>query len=202
MSERRTFEERVSGALDALYDGAELLCGEARRAEALVVSVIVEAARVPVPRPPDDPGEFRKWILARLVRHYLDYADSTASPESPATPLAPGVERASPPEEPPETRALVEDLARWDAAAPERLGALIRGSIAGLPLRERAALWLVNVMDFRYTEAADALGVRLGHLRQVLYRARRELQLRVAVALREDRTTLGRGGTESRRDAR
>lgn len=178
MSEGETFEERVSADLDALYDGAALLTGEPARAEALIVSVVVEAARAT--NPPEDPEEFRKWILGRLVRHHLAYVDAIRTGEESAASSADGEPGSSPAA----SETLVDDLARWEAAAPDRLNDLIRRAIGGLPLRERAALWLVNVIDFRYTEAAAALDVRLSRLRELLYRARHELQLRMAVALR------------------
>lgn len=182
MRDRETFEEKVSEALDALYDGADLLTGEPARAEALVIGVVVEAARAAHP-PPLEPEDFRTWILGRLVRHYLDYIDASGDAEPRPAASVPDP-AAAPARE--ETGALVEGLNRLDASAPGRLGELIRGAMGELPVRERAAMWLVDVMEFGYADAARSLGIRLRVLRETLYRARRDLQLRLGAALREE----------------
>lgn len=182
MTGRETFEDKVGAALDALYDGADLLTGEARRAESLVLSVVVEAARAyPASGATRD---FRQWILSRLVRHYLDYANSAGHAEARAVSEGPVGEEGGIGDSA-ERAGLVEELTRLDEAAPDRLRDLIRRSMRRLPLRERSALWLVNVMDFGYGETARALGVSPSEVRDLLYRARRDLQVRLALALRE-----------------
>lgn len=177
MSASAAFEEKMSSALDALYDGAELLTEGPSRAEALVLAVVVEAAREPAP--PEDPEEFRRWILARMIRHYLGYAkasgaDGSGETEPDGAGRPDGRDRS----------ALAERLDRLERTAPERLAEAIRRSMRALPLRERVALWLVNVMGFPYAEAAAALEAALGELRELLYRARAEMRLRLAIELR------------------
>ncbi|MFQ5679627.1 MAG: RNA polymerase sigma factor [Gemmatimonadota bacterium] len=190
---QETFEERVSGSLDALFDGATLLVGQPDRAEALVVSVVVEAART-YPRPE---GEgFRKWILGRLIRHYVRYVEAAHDGEERKA------RQAGSGSEPVANRdttldALLLSLAELDRAGPEQLGEIVRGCMGELPVRERAALWLVNVMQFSYAEAARVLGMRLGLLRETLYRARKDLQGRLAVALQRELSDPGRLGRAS-----
>lgn len=179
MSDDAAFEERVSAVLDALYDGAELLADSAPRAESLVIAVVVEAAREPTW--PEAPQAFRSWILARLVRHYLGYAAATKGSEGRAEGEVRPTAGAS------ESRgavAMADLVERLDREEPERLTETIRRCMRELPLRERAALWLVNVMEFPYAEAAAALGIRFGELRDLLYRARGEMRFRIALELR------------------
>ena len=170
-----TFEEKLSGELDALYDGALLLAPHAERAEAFVVDVVRSAAGRPSPEAP----AFRPWILRRLVRHVLDELEEVPPEESPAPPAAgEGIEVS-------ELDHLLRDLARLEAAEGARLGDLLRACMRELPLRDRAALWLVTVMGLDYGEAGAALRTGREEVRDRLYRARRELQGRVALALRE-----------------
>lgn len=189
MSDEVAFEERVSAVLDALYDGAELLAEGTSRAEALVIAVVVEAAREPTW--PEAPEAFRSWILARLVQHYLDYATafegSDGRPDGDAVPTA---DRS----EDPGAIAMADLVERLDREEPERLTETIRRCMRELPVRERAALWLVNVMEFPYAEAAAALEVRFRELRDLLYRARGEMRFRLALALRP---RSGSGGAAS-----
>lgn len=197
MDARETFEDRVSRTLDVLFDGASLLTREPRRAEDLVVSVVVDAARRYTGL--REQREFRKWIVGRLVKQYLEFAgaadterleeagpDEAADVRVPATRAAAGEGHD----------ALFARLSFLDRRDPEKLDRIIRESMEELPLVERAAVWLVGALDFSYGEAAAILGVPVRELRGTLFRARRELQARVSVALQGETPGGRRTGRE------
>lgn len=191
MASEGTFEERIGDSLDALFDGAELLTRESLRAEKLVLSVVVEAARSH-PRGPGEAVDFRKWILGRMVRQYVEYAEGDVLGEAEEDRASGEGSASVAPEEVPEGEAgsavesLLTNLSTLDRSAPDRLGVLIRSAMRELRLYDRAALWLVNVMDFSYAEAARSLGIGPAALRRTLRRARKELQLRLAGALQAE----------------
>ncbi len=191
MAAHETFEEKVGQALDALFDGATLLTGNLERAEALVVSVVVDAARR---RERQLDGErFRRWIVGRMVRSYIEYREeqpersAVIEPAQRATPDGDPAawERPGPELDETGVEGLLRNLEALSVSA-ERLGRVIRAQMMRLGTEERVALWLVNVLGFGYSEAAAALEIGRPELRQRLYRGRRELQARLAVALRED----------------
>lgn len=182
-------------ALDALLDGALLLVGEPEKAEALVLTVVSEAARRP--EAPEEDDDFRRWICGRLVRQYLTYARDAHGKVEPS--VFGGPDRVRPSGEdapsgmislvPFDETAMDDLLGRLDAldrGAPDRLGELIRHEMLGLPLATRATLWLVDVLGASWAEAARALEVPLASLRARLYAGRREMQARLAVALRRE----------------
>ncbi|MFQ5690518.1 MAG: RNA polymerase sigma factor [Gemmatimonadota bacterium] len=189
-----TFEEKVSQALDALFDGATLLAGDERRAEELVVSIVVHASRRWSAVGDAEAGGFLKWIVGRLVRQYLEYAeerDKGRDGDGEATRHErPGFEAVAPVERAGLGEATVDGLLpRLEAledSSPDELGRLIRRCMRELPGEERAAMWLVDVMEFSYAEAARALKVDRRNLRERLFRARRELQARVAIGLQRE----------------
>jgi DNA-directed RNA polymerase specialized sigma24 family protein len=80
---------------------------------------------------------------------------------------------------------LLHNMASLDDAAPDRLGRLVRRAMEALPVHLRAALWLVDVMEFTYAEAARAADLSPRELRDWLYSARRELQARLVMSLRD-----------------
>lgn len=187
-----TFEEQVSGSIDAMFDGAKLMTGDAARAEALVVASVVDAARRYRREPPEH--DFHRWILTRLVRQYARYVDRRA--DSGEDEREGGAGRSTLPlfarvcEDRPVGESDVESLMAWMVHAkgrsPDRLSAMVRREMANLPLTERVALWLVNVVGFDYRGAAATLEMGVADLRQVLLHARRELQARLAVSLQRD----------------
>lgn len=188
---QEAFEERVGRVLDDLYDGARLLTADDTRAQALVVSVCVEAAR----RYPAGlgSGSFRNWMLGRFVRHYMHYLSQspTEDPEVLSRETPDELSQQSPRAVPDESgvEALLAGLESLDEEAPGELARLIRSSVRNLPLQERIALWLVNIRSLTYQEAANALDIGVAELRRYLYRARRRLQIQLGVALQ--------GATES-----
>ncbi|MFQ5889481.1 MAG: RNA polymerase sigma factor [Gemmatimonadota bacterium] len=176
-----TYEECISGVLDALYDGAVLLTGSADRAEALALDVVVRGASAfrRGPRPSD----FRAWILTRMVRQYLDFMRERHAPvevlmswsleEGPAGEMEPGGRSA----------AGWEAASRLESADPERFGELVRQALVELPLEQRAATWLVGSVGVGYAEAAEAIGVGRSELRQLLFEGRRALHRSMERAL-------------------
>lgn len=181
MEERETFEELVGPTLDALFDGARLLTGDPARAEDLVVSVVMDAWRRYGRL--DRPADFRGWIVGRLVGRYLDHADGGSAEEA-RTEAGTASPASSPGPAEPTLETLVMDLAVLERSAPRRLGEIIRRSIRALPMRERLSVWLVDVMDFSYLEAARAMGLASGEFRRILFGARRELQRSVGTDAR------------------
>jgi len=182
----------VSGSIDAMFDGARLMTGDAARGEALVVASVVEASRRYRREPPEE--NFDRWILTRLIRQYARHADRFADPhevvgeEDGARP--PFVVSVTLPDDRPVAESDVQSLmARMLDAhdhEPDRLSAMVRAEMAYLPLTERVALWLVSVVGFDYRTAAATLEMGVADLRQVLLHARRELQARLAVSLQRE----------------
>ncbi|MFQ5746923.1 MAG: sigma factor-like helix-turn-helix DNA-binding protein [Gemmatimonadota bacterium] len=164
---KRTYEERIGDAVDALYDGALLLTGSRERAEALVLDVVVEGARAY--QGGVRPTNMEKWIVARLFRQAIEYERENGGPDDATV----AVEAAD---------AVLPDLTGQD---PSRLDRIFRAALLELPLLRRAAVWLVGAMGFSYAEGAGALGIERGEFQALLYRARSEMQARLAVALRD-----------------
>jgi RNA polymerase sigma-70 factor (ECF subfamily) len=89
---------------------------------------------------------------------------------------------------PPETLELPETAASDDdvAGRVQRREDLARG-MARLSPRERDLLWLAYAQGSSHREIADVLGLRIGSVKQLLFRARRRLAglLRGAGAARQ-----------------
>lgn len=182
MDDRVTFEEKVGGALDALFTGALVLTRDPARAEALVVGVVAEAFQSRA----RGSGEFRHWIVGRMVSRYVEHASERATPdrapeagrdEEGGRSVAEGAGL--------DLENLVVELESLETRDPDRLASLIRAGLRGLPLLERAAVWLVTVMGFSYEEAGSVLGIDRSDVRGRVLRGRHELQLRLAPALHE-----------------
>lgn len=176
---RRTYEEHVGETLDELYDGALLLTGDERRAEALVVDVVVRGAEAFRSRRPD---EFRPWILTRMCRQFLEFARERG-----------GLDAEPPAGDAIRTGAL-EALAGQLDDDPGAFRPLVREALASLPVDSRAAMWLVAIVGVPYRGAAAALGLDRNGLRQLLWRARCETYARLARSAGEP----GRRGGEGR----
>lgn len=196
MNDSETFEEKVSGSLNALSDGAHLLTGDADGAEALVVNVVVEASRVHGRS--EIEGDFGKWIIGRMVKRYLGYVEEAGDRPAVEPVRAPDAWERSLSRSESDVDALLRGMNALEAGDSDRLGHLIRVAMRQLGLRERAALWLVNVIGFGYTDAAAALELSPIELRDTLLRARRELQARLALALQRELndSSLESGGSD------
>jgi len=185
MAAPRTFEERVGEKLDVLYDGALVMTGSDTRAETLVLDVVVSAARAY--RHGDRAPDFGKWIVGRLVRQWLEYERDRSRRERLHGP-APKERRPAMGQEGGAgtilRRVLGDDTA--GGIGGRRLDALIDKALHELPPERRAAVWLVGTMRFGYGEAAVALGVDRATLRGLLFQGRRELQMRLAILLKEN----------------
>jgi DNA-directed RNA polymerase specialized sigma24 family protein len=133
----QTFEELAGSELDALYQGALFLSGGDRRgAERLLVEAVTLAFQEHVPD--SDIGDARRWLEARLARAFL-----RAVREGPKVLPAETVRRI---QLDPGTFDLLDSDALFDAAAH-------------LPPGPRAALWLVLLRRWGYSEAAEVLGI-------------------------------------------
>jgi DNA-directed RNA polymerase specialized sigma24 family protein len=183
MTPQATFEELVTRELDVLYDGAQLLTGEDARAEALVLSVVVDASRR-YERGVDG-FTFRKWIVSQLVQRYLDHLFEIGELPDPAAQSPIGDRAESPVPDEAQMSHLLNNLASLDDAAPDELGTVVRRAMEALPVHLRAALWLVDMLEFTYAEAANTADLTLRELQDWLYRARRELQARLVLSLRD-----------------
>jgi RNA polymerase sigma-70 factor (ECF subfamily) len=58
----------------------------------------------------------------------------------------------------------------------QELGQLVQRGLETLPSEQRAVVVLVDIQEFRYEEAADALGISLGTVKSRLNRGRRKLR--------------------------
>lgn len=190
MSDLETFEERLGGALDALYEAATLMTGDPARAEQLVIGSVVEASR---DYRREAPGRtFETWLLVRVVRRYVSAvpdADETTSEDDARGEGAPGGEVAS--------RATMQRMSRLlaDSDGSTKLTAWIGEELRSLPLEERVAVWLVSARGLSYAEAAEALGEDRDGIRVLLWRGRRRLQVLVASRLGPEGSRLrSRGG--------
>jgi DNA-directed RNA polymerase specialized sigma24 family protein len=140
----RTFEELTGEGLDTLYQGALFLTGgHPEGAEHLLVEALTLAYRQS--RGAEDPVAVR-WLEAKLVRAFLAGA-SGSDTVAPQTSGAVGL----------------------DSSVLEEIGPEVMFLAAGtLPPMPRAALWLVLVQRWSYTDAADALDITTERLRDLL----------------------------------
>lgn len=166
-------EETVSAVLDTLFDGAVLLAGDPVRAEALVVDATSgacdEYARA------HDSRDFSTWIITRMIHRWFDAHGVNSLP----APADDGYGRGAP-----SLTNIITDLGRLEEQSTGVLEVLVRRAMSELPLGQRAALWLVNVVGFSYADAARAVRSERARLVETLYAARRSLQYLLAAALR------------------
>jgi len=144
-----TFEERISEDLDALYSGAAFLSGgQGGPAQRLLVDAVSAASSEY--KEDGSPGEFTPWMEGVLVRTLL----ASGAPSGGS--VVRGSGRSSAPAQvgPQE----LDNIAWAD---------MVRGA-ASIPARARAALWLVLLRRWRYSDAAAAMGVSLASLRELL----------------------------------
>lgn len=183
----KTFEEKVSSVLNALSDGALLLTGNPTSAETLVVGVVVDSSRT-CSRPVVD-GEFRVWIVRRMVKQYLDPLEEAGGWTEREAPRVPGAVEPLSPAADTDVDAMLRGMTALERADSDRLARLIRRAMEQLGLLERTVLWLVNVMGFSYAQTSAAVGLPPIELRDTLLRARRELQARLVLALQRESTS-------------
>ena len=142
-----SFEQCIDGELDGLYAGALFLTGgHPHSAQDLVVDVVRSAAESDTAdRACTDPDAS---LDRRLVRTFLDPGPPAATgvvPDSGSAPVPPEV----------------------SPSAHEGSAALFRAA-ATIPLRARAALWLVLLQRWSYSDAAEELGIDRSHLTKLL----------------------------------
>ena len=85
-------------------------------------------------------------------------------------------------------RSLTVDPCAWTAAEPmsvegaqRDLSPTLRRALDGLPRAFREVIVMVDVGDFSYRDAADALGVPIGTVMSRLHRARKQLAAAIVV---------------------
>jgi hypothetical protein len=144
-----TFEERISEDLDALYAGAAFLSGnQGGTARRLLVDAVSLASSEY--RGDGDAGAFTRWMEGVLVRTLL--ASHVPKGES-------VVRGSRQPTVPRPVRSYELDAIGWED--------MVRGA-ASVPTQPRAALWLVLLRRWRYSDAAATIGVDLSSLRDLL----------------------------------
>jgi DNA-directed RNA polymerase specialized sigma24 family protein len=144
-----TFEERISEDLDALYSGAAFLSGsQGGGAQRLLVDAVSRASSEY--RLDGDAGAFTPWMEGILVRTLLA-SEALAGGKEVKKRRRPSADRTVGPHE-------LDDIGWAD---------MVRAA-ARIPIRPRAALWLVLLRRWRYSEAAATIGVDLGALRELL----------------------------------
>ena len=164
----RTFEELASQEIDRLYQGALFLkAGEDQAAEDLLLSTLTNSFHAF--RRVEDGTDAAQWLEGRLVQGYLSAIPEAGSDHAieevalPAPSLGEGVK--------------VDPLALYTAA----------GSV---PPQARAALWLVLLRRWKYSEASSLLGIELDALKDLL----RYRHLLVSAVLRGPKERDGTNG--------
>ena len=144
-----TFEERLSEDLDALFSGATFLSGtRGGDAQRLLVEAVSMASSEY--RDDLDRGAFSRWMEGILVRAFLAPGSSGRA----------NVERA-------QRRSSGHRPVRPEELDQIEWADMVRGA-ASIPSRARAALWLVLLRRWRYSEAAATIGIGLDSLRELL----------------------------------
>ncbi|MFQ5537995.1 MAG: hypothetical protein ACE5GJ_11165 [Gemmatimonadota bacterium] len=143
----RTFEEIAGEELDGLYHGSLFLCGgDESRAEELLIAAIRRASASFADAPRRDGAPQRRWLEGLMVDTFL---------------------RSAPAPRPRVLGGRVPGREREAALAEVTPRRLYHGA-GRVPPRARGALWLVLVRRWRYTDVADALGVRPHALQDLL----------------------------------
>ena len=143
----RTFEELASQEIDSLYHGALFLkAGEGQAAEDLLLSTLTGAFHAF--RKVEQGTDVARWLEGRMVQAYLSAVTegdsdgaSVEELEVPYTPLMRTVD--------------VDPFALHKAARR-------------IPPRARAALWLVLLRRWKYSEASRVLETDLNDLKDLL----------------------------------
>lgn len=142
----RTFEERIAEEIDALYQGALFLeAGHRPAAEALVVETARRAFREHGSSHAE--GSLGRWLQGWLVRAFLDTERPTAGGRDAA---------------PVDTGAL--DHAHLQAVSRDRFFEAA-GKVAAT---SRAAIWLVLLARWSYSDTAEMIGVEKEDLGELL----------------------------------
>ena len=143
----RTFEELASQEIDRLYQGALFLkAGESQPAEDLLLKTLTSAFHAF--RTVDEDTDAARWLEGRLVRAFL-----SAIPES-------DVEDAR--------SAGAQIAATASMAVVEVDPFALYEAARAVPPRARAALWLVLLLRWKYSEASQLLETDLHELKGLL----------------------------------
>jgi RNA polymerase sigma-70 factor (ECF subfamily) len=168
------FEAAAAPEFDALYRTARRLARSREGAEDLVQETMLKGFRFFHTWTPGT--NFRAWIFKVL---YTTFAGGRRS----APPVAHGLEEAPEPVAP--VDELLRELERGDpasraAAVLEAVDDRIKTAVDELPEDLRTVFLLATVEDLSYREIADVVGRPLGTVMSRLFRARRQLQDRLA----------------------
>ena len=178
VTSRQFFEERISALLDRMFGVALRLTANRHDAEDLVAATVAQAwERIDQL---DDRSRFDAWLLRSLSNRYI----STLRARRPEVFLddfdgddGDGGE--------PEDGYLYQRLHSpfllwWGGPEKEFIGKLVREDIEhavnALADEYRVVFVLVEVLGYKYEEAANQLGVPVGTVRSRLNRARQRLQ--------------------------
>lgn len=154
---RRLMDRHVDGA----YRLARRVAGSRADAEDVVQEAFLKVwSRAGSWKPGG--ARFSTWLWRVVLNQSLD-----SRPDRRQAPL----------EEAAEPRDMRPDAAEAIAGRQEEM--LIERSIAGLPERQRAALSLIYGEGASNAEAAEALGISVGALEQLLVRAKKTLRERM-----------------------
>ena len=167
------FQEYVTPELDVLYRVAYSITRNQADAEDLVQDTLLRAFRA-IDR--FDGRYPRAWLLTIMRNAQVNRV------------------RRKRPElmhDPDETMARVADESADAADAETQLmdrefEAPIAAALAGLPLKFRSVVELVDLNELSYQEAADALGIPLGTVMSRLHRARRNIRTHLEASVSED----------------
>ncbi|TBW36803.1 sigma-70 family RNA polymerase sigma factor [Siculibacillus lacustris] len=173
----RRFEIEILPHIDAAYDLARYLCGDADVAEDVVQEACLRAFRAVETRQGGSP---RAWLLAIVRNCHLDWRDRVRRAPTAHAQTADGED------DPLEAIAATGDpeadlLRRSEAQA-------VREVLATLPEAVREILVLRDIEDCSYREIAEILDVPIGTVMSRLARARKAFAVRW--------TALSRGGVE------
>lgn len=155
------FRRLMDRHVDAAYRLARRIAGSRADAEDAVQEAFLKVwARAGSWKPGG--ARFSTWLWRVVVNQSLDFRPNR---------------RHAPLDEAAEPRDTRPDAA--EAIAGRQEERLLDRSIAGLPERQRAALALVYGAGASNAEAAEALGISVGALEQLLVRAKRTLRERM-----------------------
>jgi RNA polymerase sigma-70 factor (ECF subfamily) len=170
--ELEAFNQLVLKYQDAAYNQAYWILKDPYRAEEIVQDAFLQAYRN-LSRFRN--GSFRAWLLRIVINACLDeLGRRKRRPLLSLTPVNDSDEEKDMQDWLEDRGPSVEEIIEQS-----ELSAEIQFSLSNLPVVYRTVLVMVDLMDFDYAEAAEALGVPVGTVKSRLARARLHLRRRL-----------------------
>ena len=183
----KAFQETSATVLDRMYGTALRLTRNPADAEDLVQDALVRALEA-VPRL-DPKGNLAGYLFRTLTNLYINrYRRARVARTVDDQARVGGLDGASYSSE--SLRAWSDPATRFENA---HLSAALQAGVDALPDRFREILILVDLMEWTYAEAAEALGIPVGTVMSRLFRARHAVRASVEAAWggREPKVAVG-----------